>query len=534
VSVATAGAATSGLATPGLATAGAASVAPHDGELAGIARGGLISLGGSVIAAVAGLVMVVVVGRTLGTSGAGLFFQTVAVVLILANVCELGADTGLVRALPRLRALHHARDIRPTILAGVAPSVLASAAAALGLWFAAPWLADLLYDAETVAAGTSALRVAAPFLLVAAPMVVVLAATRGLGSVVPVTAVSSVAIPVLRTVLLVVGATLFGTAGAVLGWALPLAGGLVVALVVCHRQVARAESSQPAAPAARGTGLLTGQFWRFTGPRGVSAALEIAIVWADVLIVGIFRSPAEAGVYAVVSRFVTSGTMAEAAMRVAIAPRLSALLAVGDRRSAEDLSAAATQWIIAASWPLFLLLALFAPVVLGVVGPGFATGAVALSVLAGAMMVSLAAGNVHTVLLMGGRSSWHLANKAGALTLIVGLGSVLVPTHGIVGAAVAWAVAMVVETAAALVEVRFLLGLRPSWSGAAVAAGLALGCVGLGGLGMRALMGATATGLAATVLVTGAAYLCGLWLLRARMGAGILAAAAGPRGTTRI
>ncbi|MFC7645736.1 polysaccharide biosynthesis C-terminal domain-containing protein [Streptosporangium lutulentum] len=50
----------------------------------------------------------------------------------------------------------------------------------------------------------------------------------------------------------------------------------------------------------------------------------------------------------------------------------------------------------------------------------------------------MAAGNVQTVLLMGGKSSWSLLNKVVALIATVVLTFLLVPLFGIVGAAVAW------------------------------------------------------------------------------------------------
>ena len=90
-------------------------------------------------------------------------------------------------------------------------------------------------------------------------------------------------------------------------------------------------------------------------------------------------------------------------------------------RGAQTVYQTATWWLIVVSWPLFLSLAVFGPVLLGVFGPGFDEGATALAILSMAMLVNLGTGNVTVVLLMGGKSSWNLLNTAVALVLNVGL-----------------------------------------------------------------------------------------------------------------
>src|SRR5262249_30247634 len=143
---------------------------------------------------------------------------------------------------------------------------------------------------------------------------------------------------------------------------------------------------------------------------------------------------------------------------------------------AETIYKTSTQWIVASSWPLYLALAAGGPFVLRLFGPGFTAGADALAILALAMLVNLATGNVETVLLMSGCSRYILANKLIAIGTNVVLNLVLVPHDGIVGAALAWAVSIVLDNVAAALEVRWLLCLRGYGRGTVAAAVCAAGC----------------------------------------------------------
>jgi O-antigen/teichoic acid export membrane protein len=72
-------------------------------ELRRLARGGALNLVGYLVSGVLAFGLAVVVTRIVGARGAGVFFAAVAVFTILSNITELGADTGIVRFVARLR-----------------------------------------------------------------------------------------------------------------------------------------------------------------------------------------------------------------------------------------------------------------------------------------------------------------------------------------------------------------------------------------------------------------------------------------------
>lgn len=480
------------------AAASAAGISADRGaDMASTARNGALGLAGAVIAAVSGFALGVVVGRGTGADGAGLFYVAVAMFTIAMGVGCLGADTGLLRALSRLTALGRVADLRPTVWIAVLPVLVVCTAITAGVLLGADALAGLMSGSTTQQAtpylvGTMAL------LTVGGVFTVLVQGTRGLGDVRPFVALQNVLLPLSR--LLLVAAAIFLLAElpgsdwpdlswrVALAWSLPLVVAAVAASIVLRRQLRHAESVAPTSP-RRSTSELAGEFWRFALPRGGATALDLVLVWLDVILVAVFRSTTEAGIYAAASRFVTTGTLALQAMRLAIAPQLSGLLSTGQRRRAGDLYRGATVWIVLSSWPVYLLMACFPATLLHLFGPQFAAGGSALSILAAGMLVGLATGNVGTVLLMSGRSGWVLADKAAALATMLVLDVALIPRYGMVGAAIGWAAAIVVDNLLALWQVRRLVDGPRLDRATLVAAGAAVVCFGGAGLALRTTLG---------------------------------------------
>jgi O-antigen/teichoic acid export membrane protein len=257
------------------------------------------------------------------------------------------------------------------------------------------------------------------------------------------------------------------------------------------------------------------EFWLFSAPRGLAAAFQITVTWFDVLMLEkLSGSLGETGIYGSTSRLVTVGTFALQAVRLAIAPQISALLARDKRAEATTLYQTATWWLMAVSWPLFLTLAVFAPFVLRLFGPEFVAGQHALLILSLAMLVNLGTGNVTVVLLMGGKSSWNVVNTAVALTLNVGLNLYLIPRYGMNGAAISWAVSIVTDNALALLEVRHFMGMAPFGSGYGVVAALAVACFAGTGLVVRATLGMSLGSFVVYAVVAGGVYAVLLYRFR--------------------
>jgi O-antigen/teichoic acid export membrane protein len=381
----------------------------------------------------------------------------------------------------------------------------------------APAAAHLVFGSD-VGWGIQAIRILSLFLPLAALSDVLVGATRGFGTVVPYVAVESVAKPALRPVLvlLAVAAGISTVLGALVAWAIPIAVGLPVLIVCVFVFLRRSEDGLLTAPRQpRAHRSLAAEFWRFSIPQGLAAILAVAIRWLDIVLVGALRTAREAGVYAAVSRTALFGLFAIDALRIAIAPQISALLAGGNRDRAESVYRVATWWLMLVSWPIYIVLAVWAPVLLRMFGAGFEGGQHALLILSFGMLIATGTGNVDTALLMGGRSDVVLANTAVALGVNVSLNLLLIPAMGIEGAAVAWVASLATENLLSLRAAWRRLRIDPFGTGFTITVVASFCCFGLVGLILRSILGeSTGALLIALTLGTGA-YFAGVFRWRA-------------------
>jgi O-antigen/teichoic acid export membrane protein len=488
---------------------------PTSSPLTAVARGGSFAVLGTGAGSVLGFVLTLVLTHGLTTTTAGQFFSATAIFIVLQTFLSFGVGAGLVRFVPRFKALDRQADLPALLMVAFVPVIVLGIVGSVALWFAAPMLAARIGHDNTDAA-LSSIRILALLFLPGTVEVGIVESTRAFGSVRNYVLLQQLGIPAARPLLvgiaIATGAPLWGV---VLAWLVPLVLALLLAGVLLARRM-RALFGRSLAWPPRTTSVrdIAAEYWSFTGARGLAGVMEILLNWLDVLLVAALASPAEAAIYAAASRFITSGTLVLQALRVAIAGDVSAALARRDTDRVSQMYSTASQWVVLSSWPLYLVMAVFAPTVLRIFGESYPAGAHALTVLCVAMLVNLAAGNVGTVLLMGGRSSWVLMDKGAALTVTVAANLALVPHFGITGAAVAWAVTIVGDSALAFGQVRWGMRIGGSLRGLALAGLLALGCFGVVGLAVRMIAGSSLPAMSVAIALSLVLYLPMVWARR--------------------
>ncbi len=481
-----------------------------------IARSGGLNVVGAGVGALTGFGITLVLTNLLAQDVAGTVFATTSLFLIVTAIVQLGTESGLVRWLPVKLATGRAHELNAVLRAGLLPVLLASTAVAVAVAVTAPQVADLVVDEPYVGTVTTQVRILAGFLPFAAALNVVLAATRGLRTVRPTVLVESVGRSVLQLVVVAAVAALGGTAPiVVLAWAGPYVLALLVAVVwmlSLVRSLLRRRETQPDEAVGEGAGV-TRQFWAYTGPRALATIAQTVLKRSDVVLVAALRSPAEAAVYAAASRFVTLGQVGVQALQQALSPQLSGMFARDEKDEAQEVFQLTAAWSIMMAWPVYLACAVLAPTVLLVFGEGYDAGSTVVVVLSAAMLVAVASGSVDTVVLMSGRSWLSLGNTVAALVVNVGLNLFLIPRWGVLGAGVAWAVAIVVRNALPLIQVRRSMGMSPVGPPAIRMAVVSLACFAVVP-GALALVGVSQWLVLAALLVGGLVYVYLLWRSR--------------------
>ena len=129
-----------------------------------------------------------------------------------------------------------------------------------------------------------------------------------------------------------------------------------------------------------------------------------------------------------------------------------------------------TRWMFTLGLPLSLVEILFAPEIMHVFGEGFERGAPALAILAIGQLINVGTGITSNLQAMAGHTKITLFNSLLFLSLSIVLDLALIPSFGLVGAAIANSTAVVAVNILRLVQIKRRLRLPtiaasgvPSW-----------------------------------------------------------------------
>jgi len=493
----------------------AAPEATRPESVGAVARGGALNMAGSIVYGAANFILLVVLNRVLGTAEAGIVLVAIAIFNIIETVAELGCGTGLVRMLSRDRAMHREDLLRATVIVAVVPVVVSSLIGAAALWLLAEPFARLLADDGQTQLVADVLRAMALFLPFATLHSVLVSGTRGFNTMIPQTVIERVgratALPMVVAIAVGMG---MGPVGVGACWAATT----VVALWFSGRSMAkrvkRAAANQGRTPVAPSREIAR-DFWAFTAPRAVGQSAEVAVNWIDTVLVGILASTTAAGIYASGTRYILPGVYAANALMQVTGPRISGLLAKGEKHEASQLIKVVAGWQSAVMWPIYLITALFPSPLLRVFGPEVVEAKGALVAISIAMLITAPAGPVASVILMAGRSRQAMFNTLVLVAINVGGNLAFVPSHGITAAGVTWGATILVAALLPGWQAARSLGVATLGRPAFLAVAVAAATIGLVGVGARVWLGDGASGLLVTSSVGVLAYVIGLTVVRA-------------------
>jgi len=200
---------------------------------------------------------------------------------------------------------------------------------------------------------------------------------------------------------------------------------------------------------------------QFSYPLLLSGILAFVIVRMATLLLGHFRESGEVGIYDVALRLALMVELPLAVSNVVFAPLIGEMHAKGDLDSLQTLFKIVTKWVFTASFLVFLVAIFLAEPILGVFGSEFTAGVPVLFILGVSQLINASTGAVGWVLIMSGHSTLHLFNSVLSALLTIILSLALMPGYGMIGAAIAVGLVLVLVNIVRLAQVFYLLRIHP-------------------------------------------------------------------------
>lgn len=185
----------------------------------------------------------------------------------------------------------------------------------------------------------------------------------------------------------------------------------------------------------------------------------LMLTYVDTLILQAFVGPGEIAIYYAATKTLALINFIYFAVAAASAHRFSEYHAAGDRDRLARFLADAIRWTFWPSLGLAVILLAFGRPILGLFGPGFASGYPLMCIMMVGLIARAAMGPSERLLNMVGQQKTCAAIYGGAFAVNLILCIALIPRFGLFGAAAATATAVLTESALLFFVVRHRLGL---------------------------------------------------------------------------
>lgn len=430
-----------------------------DGLKATLLRGGLGSLGLKVASTALSLLMAVVLARSLGAEGYGVYAYVMALVTLLALPAQAGLPTLVVRETSKAEASHHWGLMRGLWRWSSRVAITLSLILMIIAW-AIAWLVSDHFPPEYINTFYYSLALV--------PLVALGnlrgAALRGLRKVVQGQLPETILRPGLFVLMVVVAYGIFSQdLTPVLAMALHVLAASLAFLVgawLLFRARPLPLSNSPQ------TEYQTSAWVRTILPLALISGISLINAQADILMLGLFRNAEEVGVYRVAASAVALIGFGMTAITSVVAPHFARLYAQADMSSLQHVVSRSAQAMLLLALPVFLAFTLTGkPLLTLIFGAEFSAAYLPLAILAMGNLISVAMGSVGALLNMSGHERDTARGTMIAAVANIALNALLIPCWGAIGAATA--------TAGSLAIWNFIL-----WRSAKVKIGISSGVFG--------------------------------------------------------
>ncbi len=413
-----------------------------------------IGLTGSVAALVLNYVLLAILTRWLGPDRFGTFVLAQAIANVALLVVLLGLPNALDRFIPEYLARGERGRAGVLLMRSLTFSLTASAVVLVVLAVFSVPIAEGLFGKAELAPVLRLVALSIPFM---ALIRLVSSAFVGCQEVRYEVYIQYLTLPILK---IAAAVALFGTGAGLLGWASGYALAVLgTALAATWFLAFRLRPLFFSGPQAR---VSMRQIIAYSWPLSLATIVVTFRGQLDILFLGWMRPAADAGLYRVIVSLVMPLTLVLASFARVYKPVISERIAMDDPGEIGSLYHRIVKWVFMVNGILFLALVLFGDEVVQLLfTQRYAAGGLALVILAAGRFFKTILGPEGMTLEAWGHTRLSFVNALVMVVVNVVLDIVLIPSHGVVGAAIAGACGLAAGGLAGVLEIRVLHGMWP-------------------------------------------------------------------------
>jgi O-antigen/teichoic acid export membrane protein len=189
--------------------------------------------------------------------------------------------------------------------------------------------------------------------------------------------------------------------------------------------------------------------------------LEFVMAQSDKVLIGVYLSARDVGVYAVAMALVSFVAIVLQSVNQIFSPIIADLYSRSEHAMLARIFQTLTKWSLGLTLPLAAVMIIFAPVLMRIFGPDFEIGWPILVIGTVGQLVNCGVGSVGYLLLMSGHQRDLIRIQSVMAIVMVAIGILLIPRWGVVGAAAAATITNLLSNLWYLREVRRKLEMSP-------------------------------------------------------------------------
>ncbi len=197
---------------------------------------------------------------------------------------------------------------------------------------------------------------------------------------------------------------------------------------------------------------------KVSAPMLLTNSMAIVIQWTDIIMLGLFRSEVDVGIYSVVIKISGLANITLMSINSIAAPKFSSLYSRGDMNGLKNAVQSSTKMIFYSTLPIIMILTFFSSIILNFFGSDFIIGVTALWVLMFGQFINALTGPVGSLLNM--TNKHVLFNKiillCSALNIV--LNYFMIQRYGITGASVATSISLILLNILPFFYVKYYYG----------------------------------------------------------------------------